>query len=142
MKNKITVQNLATLLRDISYADDAEQGIEWSLSVIHPKDNDGVPGYGGGIWHKPYSLYRYDDAFEMFERRAHKFISVSFYFNEVNGISFMDVYFQEFGTIRNALEHAPHVNKKDRREDLRDISDVKEILVNLFGVKKLYREGQ
>ena len=138
MKNNIKVMNLAELLRDIAYADNSEHGIEWRLNVIHPKDNDGVPGYSGALWHKPLSLYRYDDAVKILERRGMKDASVSFYFNEVRGIIFMDVYTKEFATIRNALRHDQSITKHSRYEDLHNIFDVKEILVNHFGVKKLY----
>lgn len=51
MKSNITLQQLAEYMRDAVY-DDFARHMEWSLSVIHPRTNDGDVGFSGGIWNK------------------------------------------------------------------------------------------
>ena len=70
-KNTITVQEMATFLRNLAYGDNLEHGIDWSLSVIHPITNDGCVGYSGGLWHRNKQGDR---------------VSINFSFDEINGI--------------------------------------------------------
>lgn len=65
---KFDLQELAELMRDIAYSDNLKHLIHWSLSVIHPRTNDGDLGYAGGIWDRSCN------------------VSISFGFSETNGI--------------------------------------------------------
>lgn len=75
---KFTLQELAEFLRDAAYSDDMIHEIDWSLRVLHPKNNDGVVGFSGGIWHR-YNAQRKENI------KAN--ISISFSFDEINGIT-------------------------------------------------------
>ena len=47
-----TLQEVAELLRNAVYSDEQTNEIVWSLRVLHPKTNEGVVGFSGGIWHR------------------------------------------------------------------------------------------
>ena len=48
-KSDVSLQTLAEFMRDLVY-DDFSRNLRWSLSVIHPKTDDGDVGFSGGIW--------------------------------------------------------------------------------------------
>lgn len=50
MRRKVDLQELAEFMRDAAYGDNQIHHINWALSVIHPKTNDGNIGYSGGMW--------------------------------------------------------------------------------------------
>ena len=52
MKNVVSLQELATFLRDVAYGDHQVHDICWRLDVLHPSTNDGVVGFAGGLWHR------------------------------------------------------------------------------------------
>ncbi|MDR0286654.1 MAG: hypothetical protein LBI03_02950 [Clostridiales bacterium] len=116
--NKLTVQEFATLLRDIAYADVLSHHLEWSLSVIHPKTNDGDVGYSGGIWCNHNFKHKKD-------------ISVSFSFSEIRGI-------HQFKFWIDRCETRFDFVKKDGKIN---IEDFKELMIKEFGIEKLYQHN-
>lgn len=48
-KSDVSLQTLAEFIRDLVY-DDFSVNLRWSLSVIHPKTDDGDVGFSRGIW--------------------------------------------------------------------------------------------
>lgn len=69
---KYDIQELAELLRDIAYGDNQSHHIDWHLSIIHPRTNDGDVGYSGGLWNRDYPI--------------NNGISIRFSFSETRGI--------------------------------------------------------
>ena len=114
--NKIKVQELATLMRDIAYSDDLSHHLHWSLNVIHPKTNEGDVGYSGGIWYS-----------HLFEHK--KDISVNFSFSETKGI-------HQFKLWRDRCEIHFNCVKKDGKIG---IESFKDLLIKEFGIEKLYQ---
>ena len=110
---KYDLQEFAELLRDIAYSDNQSHGIDWSLSVIHPRTNDGDVGYSGGLWHR--NLQRYFG------------VSISFSFSETRGI-------HNFKMWRNGSQIRFGFGEKPTYEQFKDIC-IKE-----FGIERLYRQ--
>jgi len=73
-----TLQELSELLRNAAYSDDMKHEIDWRLAVIHPRNNDGVVGFSGGIWHKHNAKLK---------ENIKANISMSISFDELNGIT-------------------------------------------------------
>lgn len=116
--SKITVQEFATLLRDIAYSDDQSHRLQWSLDVIHPKTNDGDVGYSGGIWCN-----------HNFEHK--KNISVSFSFSESKGI-------YQFKLWRDQCDTRFDCVKKDGKIQ---IEQFKDLMIKEFGIEELYKHN-
>lgn len=112
MKDKPTVQELATFLRNAAYADGQKHKIDWSLHIIHPSTNDGSVGYSGGLWKR-------NDEFEDSYR------SLSFGFSETQGIYTVQAW---MGSGR-----AKVLEKGTVRFD-----DFKEYVLKFFGLERLY----
>lgn len=70
-KSDVSLQTLAEFIRDLVY-DDFSGNLRWSLSVIHPKTDDGDVGFSGGIW----TDYQ----------KAKNQMSISFGFSDTKGI--------------------------------------------------------
>ena len=70
-KSDVSLQTLAEFIRDLVY-DDFSRNLRWSLSVIHPKTDDGDVGFSGGIW----TDYQ----------KAKNQMSISFGFSDTKGI--------------------------------------------------------
>ena len=117
-KNTITVQEFATLLRDIAYADDLSHHLQWSLSVIHPKTSDGDVGYSGGIWCNHNFKHKKD-------------ISVSFSFSEMKGIYLFKLW-------RDRIDTRFDFVGKDGKIK---IERFKELMIEEFGIEKLYQHS-
>ncbi|MBU9728059.1 hypothetical protein [Diplocloster modestus] len=73
VNKRVTVQELAETLRNIAYSDNQKHNLCWSLSVIHPKTNDGDVGYSGGVFHNHHF-------------KGHKDSNFSFSYSESRGI--------------------------------------------------------
>jgi hypothetical protein len=72
------LQELAEFLRNATYSDNMMHELDWSLAVLHPRNNDGVVSFNGGIWHR-HNAKRKENIKEN--------ISISFSFDELNGIT-------------------------------------------------------
>ena len=114
--SKPTVQELATLLRDIAYADNLAHKLDWSLRIVHPKTNDGDVGYSGGIWRNH-------------NHRDKKDISVSLSFSETKGIHLFQLW-------RDRKEvHFNFVGKGGQIS----FEKFKELLITEYGIEELYQ---
>lgn len=109
-KNTLTLQELATFMRNLAYADNQKHGIDWSLYVIHPSTNDGCVGFSGGLWHR---------------NRIKDWVSVSFSFDEIRGIYNFKLWIDSC-EIRFAFEETP------------TFEEFKETCIKRFKVDKLY----
>ena len=110
-RNIVSLQELATFMRNVAYADNLKHEISWSLSVIHPSTDDGVIGFSGGLWHR--------NKFPPDEDR----VSVSFSYDEKRGIYHFDVWCGNYKV---------DTNREPSYEEFQ-----KEV-IEAFGVKNLY----
>lgn len=114
---QITVQEMATLLRNIAYSDNQTHGLDWSLSVVHPKTNDGDVGFSGGIWRNHN------------HRNSKKDIRLSFSFSETRGIhQFM--FWRDKSEIRFDF-----IGKGGKI----GFEKFKELVIKEYGIKELYQ---
>ena len=127
MKNEITVQSLAECLRDVAYGDNQAQRIRWSLDVIHPRTDDGVVGYSGGIWH---DLISPDDEATKTARKCAT-ISIQFSFDEINGVKPLHKYEKD--------ENGWY--KPDETQTFTEIKPLEEYLAKSFHLTEIYRHG-
>lgn len=127
MKNEITVQSLAECLRDVAYGDNQAQRIQWNLRVIHPRTNDGVVGYSGGIWH---DIVPEDKAVNATRKGAN--ISIQFSFDEINGVKPLHKY--EMNEDRSGY-------KPDETQTFTEIKPLEEYLAKSFHLTEIYRHG-
>ena len=111
-KNKLTLQELAEYMRDAAYSDDQSHHIRWSLSVIHPKTNDGDVGFSGGLWT------------DNMKTKVYK--SVSFSFSDSRGITDFHTWI-DHDEIRHPFGGAP------------SFEDFKETIIKLFAIEQLYQ---
>lgn len=109
-KNKLTLQELATFMRNLAYADNQKHGIDWSLYVIHPSTNDGCVGFSGGLWHR---------------NRTEDRVSVSISFDEVEGIYNFQLW-EDRCEIRFGFEQTP------------TFDEFKKVCIERFKVDKLF----
>lgn len=77
-RNDVSLQELAEFLRNATYSDGLTHELTWSLYVLHPRNNDGVVEFGGGIFCK-HNAKRPENI-----RQA---VSISIAYNELNGIT-------------------------------------------------------
>ncbi|MDR0287538.1 MAG: hypothetical protein LBI03_07545 [Clostridiales bacterium] len=117
--SEITVQEMATLLRDIAYADNLSHHLRWSLSVIHPKTNEGDVGYSGGIWHERNPKNNMKNS---------KNISVSFSFSEIKGI-------HQFKFWKDSCEIRFNCVRKGGKIT---IENFKNLMIKEFEIEELY----
>jgi hypothetical protein len=75
---KPTLQELAEFLRDAAYSDNMSHEIDWSLRVLHPRDNDGSVGFSGGLWTRRNTQKA---------KSRLKDVSISFSYSETQGIT-------------------------------------------------------
>ena len=126
-KNAHTLQQVAEFLRDAAYSDRQSHFMEWTLRVIHPNTNDGVVGFSGGLWNKDRSMVRPCDH-EKYDKRVTRIVSVSFSYDEVNGITNFQLWADR---VRSVF---PFGSKPS-------FDDFKKIVVEQFGIDKLYWNG-
>lgn len=77
-KMKPTLQELAEFLRNAAYSDDMSHELDWRLGVLHPRNNNGVVQFSGGIWHRHNAKRK---------ENIKTNVSISFSFDELNGIT-------------------------------------------------------
>lgn len=115
MNKKVTVQELAEVLRNIAYSDNQKHHLSWSLNVIHPKTNDGDVGYSGGVFHNhPF--------------KGHKNADFSFSYSESRGI-------YQFHLWRDRIEVKLDCVGKDGKISLENLV---EIAINEYGIEEMY----
>lgn len=110
---KHDLQEFAELLRDIAYSDNQSHHIDWHLSVVHPRTNDGDVGFSGGLWNRiPLN---------------DKTVSISFSFSETRGI-------YNFKLWRNRSEIRFNFGETPTYGLFKDIC------IQEFGIERLFRQ--
>lgn len=116
-KDIVSLQWLATFLRDVAYSDNQSHHIHWSLNVIHPSTNDGCVGFSGGLWHD-----------SEYVKQGEGWVSISFSYDELNGIYNFKRWI-DGAEIRDDYGAEPTFNQ------------FQQICIKAFNVKKIYRDG-
>lgn len=74
-QNDVTLQELEEFLQEIAYSDAHKHHLNWHLSIVLPRNNDGIVHFSGGIWNKR----KVDD-------RVDPYLCITFDYNEIFGI--------------------------------------------------------
>lgn len=108
--SQLNLQSLAEFMRNVAYSDNMKHKINWSLSIIHPKTNDGDIGFSGGLWKRG---------------EEDEFKSVSFGYSETKGI-YNFKYWIGKNEICSSFGQTPNFEQ------------FKKTVIRLFGVEKLF----
>lgn len=112
-QSDVSLQELAEFLQAAAYSDEHKHHLNWHLSIVHPRNNDGAVHFSGGIWNKR----EVDD-------RVDPYLSITFDYNEIFGILNVRTY---MGT------------RKIFSTKQMNFEDFKEKTKQLFQIKTLHR---